>query len=182
MTPVYGISTQFQNPQSLLISESDTFVPGSSLIIYGYSPSVSSITLPLGSIEYRSNNLYYTPQTYYYQLGGVFLEQTDGDTMEIPPSVSLSMLNTSPVVKIGEILLQGSVTDTQVSGSGPITVTSAVTDIENTPLPAGNNTQWINLTIQAASTNASAMWLRTLRDIADRGGLPVTSYTNGTRR
>jgi len=180
MSPVYGISSQFQNPQSLWISKSDNTVSGTYLISYGYSPSVSSTTLPLGSIEYRSNNIYYTPQTYYYQLGGVFLEQDDGSTMEIPPSISLSMVNTSPVVRIGKILLQGSVADADVSGSGPITITSAVTDIKNTPLPAGNNTRWINLTIQASTANASAMWLRTLRDIADRGGLPVTSYTNGS--
>ena len=180
MNPVYGISTQFQSPQSIWISKSDAAVTGTSLIVYGYSPTVTSLTMPLGDIEYRSNNIYYTPQTYYYQLGGVFLEQDDGSTMEIPPSVSLSMVNTSPVVRVGEILLQGSVTDSQVSGSGPITVTSAVTDIENTPLAAGNNTRWVNLTIQSSSVNASAMWLRTLRDIADRGGLPVTSYTNGS--
>lgn len=180
MNPVYGISSQFQNPQSLSISESDGFVSGSSLICYSFSPSPSSIKMPLGSIEYRSNNLYYTPQTYYYQLGGVFLEQSDGSTMEIPPSISLSMVNNSPVVRIGEILVQGSVTDTQVSGSGPITVTSAVTDIENSPLPTGNNTKWINITVQASSANASAMWLRTFRSLADQGRLPATSYTNGS--
>jgi hypothetical protein len=67
-----------------------------------------------------------------------------------------------------------------VSGSGPITVTSAVTDIENSPLATGNNTKWVNITVQASSANASAMWLRTFRDIADRGGLPATAYTNGS--
>ncbi|HVP25016.1 MAG TPA: hypothetical protein VMS81_03455, partial [Methanomicrobiales archaeon] len=180
MNPVYGISSQFQTPQNLLISKSDAMVSGTYYVNYGFSPSVTSITMPLGSIEYRSNNIYYTPQTYYYQLGGVFLEQADGSTNEIPPSISFSMVNSSPVVRIGEILLQGSVLDADVSGSGPITITSAVTDIKNTALPAGNNTRWVNLTIQATTANASAMWLHTLRDLADRGGLPATSYTNGS--
>jgi hypothetical protein len=180
MNPAYGISTSFQDPQSLWFQKSDNVVSGTYLITYGFTSGVSSITLPLGSIEYRSNNFYYTPQNYYYQLGGVFLEQEDGSTVEIPPSISLSMVNTSPVVRIGQILVQGSVTESQVSGSGPITVTSAVTDIESSALKAGNNTRWVNVTIQAANQNVSAMWLRTFRELADRGGLPVTAYTNGT--
>jgi hypothetical protein len=180
MNPVYGISSQFQDPQGLAISRNDAVILGSTLFCYGFSPSVSSITMPLGSIEYRSNNLYYTPQTYYYQLGGVFLEQSDGSSMEIPPSISFSMVNSSPVVRIGEILVQGSVTDTQVSGSGPITVTSAVTDIENSPLASGNNTKWVNITVQTSSANISAMWQRTFRTLADQGGLPATVYTNGS--
>ncbi|MDD1671365.1 MAG: hypothetical protein LUQ67_08710, partial [Methanomicrobiales archaeon] len=181
MSPVYGISTQFQSPQSISASTSDNTgkITASYDVRYGYVPMISTSTQPLGAIEYRSNNLYYTPQTYYYQLGGVFLEQPDGSTNEIPPAISISMMGSSPVVNVGEILILGGVTSTQVSGSGPISITSAVTDLSSAPLPAGNNTRWVNLSIQAASTNASEMWNRTFQDLANRGGLPVTSYTTG---
>lgn len=72
MSPVYGISTQFQNPQSISVKTSDAsgMITASSDMRYGFTPVTSSSTQPLGSIEYRSNNLYYTPQTYYYQWEG----------------------------------------------------------------------------------------------------------------
>ncbi|HXW98347.1 MAG TPA: DUF2341 domain-containing protein [Methanomicrobiales archaeon] len=182
MSPVYGISSKFQNPVYLNLSTNDNAgkLTASYDMRYGYVPLVSTSTQPLGSIEFRSNNNYYTPQTYYYQLGGVFLEQQDGSTNEIPPAISLSMVNSSPIVNIGEILVQSGVSGINVSGTGPITVTSAVTDIVTTPLISGNNTRWVNISIQAASTNASQMWLTTLTGLAAKGGLPATAYTNGT--
>ena len=182
MSPVYGVSTRFQNPQTVSMSLSDSSgqVSGTYDIREGFVPAVTTSTSSLGSIEFRSNNLWYTPQTYYYQLGGVFLEQQDGSTSEIPPSIRISLVNGSPVVNVGEILIRGGVTSTEVSGSGPITVASAVTDATATLLAPGNNTRWVNLTIQAASVNASQMWQQTLTTIADRGGLPASAYTNGT--
>jgi hypothetical protein len=148
--------------------------------LYEYLPNVSSTTSAMGSLEFRSNNYYYVPQTYYYQLGGVFLEQQDGASMEVPPSVSISMVNGTPVVTIGKIILWGSITDSAISGNGPITVATAVTDIKEVPLAPGYNTRWVNLSIQAANPNTAQMWWRTLRGIADQGRLPQALYTNGT--
>ncbi|HUK38578.1 MAG TPA: DUF2341 domain-containing protein [Methanomicrobiales archaeon] len=182
MSPVYGVSSKFQSPANLLLSTNDNAgkLTASYDMRYGYVPLVSGSTQALGSIEFRSNNVFYTPQTYYYQLGGVFLEQQDGSTNEIPPAITFSMVNSSPVVNIGEILVQSGVSGINVSGSGPITITSAVTDIVSTPFISGNNTRWVNISIQAASTNASQMWLSTLTGLAAKGGLPATAYTNGT--
>jgi hypothetical protein len=182
MNPVYGVSTSLATPQTISLSLSDNSgsITGSYDIRYGYVQRVNTTISPLGSIEYRSNNIYYTPQTYYYQLGGVFLEQEDGSTSEIPPAISISYMNSSPVVSIGDIQIQSGITSTNVSGSGPITVASAVTDFSATPFSAGNNTRWVNITIQAASTSAAQMWQKTLTSIADQGGLPVSAYTNGT--
>jgi hypothetical protein len=181
MSPVYGIATRFQSPQSISVKTSDGsgLITASYDIHYGFAPMTSGTTLPLGAIEYRSNNLFYTPQTYYYQLGGVFLEQSDGSTNEVPPAISISVVNGSPLVNVGEILLQGGVASTDVSGSGPITISSAVTDINNAPLISGNNTRWVNLSIQAASINASEMWNRTFQNLVNSGGLSATSYTIG---
>ena len=179
MNAVYGISTTFQSPQTIGISVNDTGITASYLLSYGYILSGINTTWPMGSIEFRSNNNYYVPQTYYYQMGGVFLEQNDGSSAEVPPSISISLANSSPVVKIGEILIQGSVTDANVSGNAPIMLTSAVTNIAPAPLLAGNNTQWVNLTIQAASANAASMWNQTFKTLAFQGGLPSASYMTG---
>src|SRR5512136_767174 len=181
MNPVYGISPQFQNPQNLWLSASDgSGILASYEMQNSYTPMVSASTFPLGSIEFRSNNLYYTPQTHYYQLGGVFLEQDEGSTTEIPPDISVSLSNGAPVVNVGEILLQGNAVTANMSGSGPITVTSQVTGIVNAPLMPGKNTRWVNLRIQAASPNAADMWNRTFHEIAARGGLPAGSYAAGS--
>jgi hypothetical protein len=181
MNPVYGISTQFQSPQLISVSTSDASgITATSDVRYGFVPMTSGSTQALGSIEYRSNNLYYTPQTYYYQMGGVFLEQSDGSTNEIPPDISISMAHGSPQVKVGEILILGGVDTAEMSGSGPITVTSAVTDIAGVPLLAGSNTRWVNLSIQAASVNAARMWNNTLTGLASQGELPSSSYMSGT--
>src|SRR5512136_1115277 len=181
MNPVYGISPQFQNPQNLWLSASDgSGILASYEMQNSYTPMVSASTFPLGSIEFRSNNLYYTPQTHYYQLGGVFLEQDEGSTTEIPPDISISLNTGAPVVNVGEILLQGNAVTANMSGSGPITVTSQVTGIVNAPLMPGKNTRWVNLRIQAASPNAADMWNRTFQEIAARGGLPAGSYAAGS--
>jgi hypothetical protein len=47
-------------------------------------------------------------------------------------------------------------------------------------MAAGNNTRWVNLSIQAASDNAAQMWNNTLTGLANQGGLPLSAYTSGT--
>jgi hypothetical protein len=183
MNPVYGLSPLFLSPQSLSLKTSHASgITASCDVRYGFEPTVSNFSTPraLGAIEYRSNNLFYTPQTYYYQLGGVFLEQPDGSTSEVPPDISITLANGSPRVSVGEILVLGGIATVDVSGSGPITLTSSVTDIISAPLPPGNNTRWVNLSIQAANANAAQMWNKTFADLASGGGLAASAYKTGT--
>jgi hypothetical protein len=81
---------------------------------------------------------------------------------------------------VGEILIWGGIATVNVSGSGPITLTSAVTDINSAPLPPGNNTRWVNLSILAASADAARMWNKTFADLASQGGLSSSAYKTGT--
>jgi hypothetical protein len=183
VNPVYGLSSLFLSPQSLSLQASHASgITALYDVRYGFVPNVTNFSTPraLGAIEYRSNNLFYTPQTYYYQLGGVFLEQPDGSTSEVPPDVSILMVNGSPRVSVGEILIWGGIATVNVSGSGPITLTSAVTDINSAPLPPGNNTRWVNLSILAASADAARMWNKTFADLASQGGLSSSAYKTGT--
>ena len=50
----------------------------------------------------------------------VFLEQDDGNTVKVPPSITLSQSAGIPVVRINQILLSGSGV---VEGSSPVQVT-----------------------------------------------------------
>jgi hypothetical protein len=179
MNQAYGVSSELQYPQTVQAWTTNTTVNASYWAYYGTVPKVTEVNVSMGSLEFHSNNYFYVPQTYYYQLGGVFLEQQDGAIVEVPPSISLSYVNGSPMVKVGKILLWGSRQATNMSGTAPITMATAVTDIVDTPLAPGANTRWVNLSITAANANVAQMWNRTFREIADRGGLPTTIYTTG---
>ena len=118
------------------------------------------------------------PQTYYYQLGGVFLEQNDGNTIKLPPSITFSKTPDSiPIVTINQILLLGSGV---VTGSGPAQVSSSVTGITETPLIDGNNTKSMNITVRAANTNAALMWLQFFNNSAAQAGFDPSIYKTGT--
>jgi len=131
----------------------------------------------MGSLEYDAQNEYWIQQDYYYQMGGVFLEQDDGNTVKVPPAITFSQSNGIPVVKINQIILTGS---GLIEGSSPVQVTSVVSDITDTRMAAGNNTRFVNVTIRAQSTNAAQMWLHALQDAADKAGFPTRYYTNNS--
>ena len=180
MNPAYGISTDLGATQSLngiTASRSGPTIIASFLTNYSYWPTKSSTSLTMGSLEYDAQNEYWIQQDYFYQMGGVFLEQDDGNTVKVPPAITFSQSNGIPVVKINQILLTGS---GLIEGSSPVQVTSVVSDITDTRMAAGNNTRFVNVTIRAQSTNAAQMWLHVLQDAADKAGFPTRYYTNNT--
>ena len=84
----YGLPSAITYPATITFSKYD---PGSQLTTanvtaqYAYQAQPNYIySVPLGSLEYSTNNNYWIPQTYYYQLGGVFLSQSDGITYKLP--------------------------------------------------------------------------------------------------
>jgi hypothetical protein len=131
----------------------------------------------MGSLEYKAQNEYWIPQTYYYQLGGVFLEQSEGTTVKVPPAITFSMSNGIPVVKINEIVISGS---GLIEGSGPVQVTSSVTDITETRMASGNNTKFVNISVKALSNNDAMAWNQTLLAAANKAGFPSSFYTSNT--
>jgi len=177
MNPAYGISTKLAETQSLVANRSDSVINGSFLTNYSYWPTQTSQTWTMGSLEYRARNEYWLPQTYYYQLGGVFLEQNEGNTAKVPPAITLTLTNGIPVVKVNQILLSGSGV---VEGSGPVQVTSSVSSITDTPMVSGNNTRFLNITFRSQSVNASQMWLQAFNTSAAKAGFPTSIYTSGT--
>jgi hypothetical protein len=177
MNPAYGISTSLAATRCLTAQRYDGLLNASYLTNYSYWPTLTTQSWTMGSLEYRGQNEYWVPQTYYYQLGGVFLEQNEGDTVKVPPAITLSMSGGIPVVKINEILLSGTGV---IEGAGPVQVTSSVASISETPLVSGNNTRYVNITVRAQSVNASQMWLQSFNTTVAKAGFPSSIYKSGT--
>jgi hypothetical protein len=180
MNPAYGISADLGatlSPQTITASRSDSTIIASFLTNYSYWPTKSSQSWTMGSLEYDSQNEYWISQHYFYQMGGVFLEQDDGNTVKVPPAITFSLSGGIPVVKINQLLLSGSGV---IEGSSPVQVTSSVSDITDTRMATGNNTRFVNVSIRALSTNAALMWQHVLQDAADKAGFPTSYYTNNT--
>ena len=176
MNPAYGISTSLASTGSLTAQRYDGLLNASYLTNYSYWPTLTTQSWTMGSLEYRGQNEYWIPQTYYYQLGGVFLEQNEGDTVKVPPAITLSLSGGVPIVKINEILLSGTGV---IEGSGPVQVTSSVASISETPMVSGNNTRYVNITVRTQSTNASQMWLQAFNTTAVKAGFPTSIYKTG---
>jgi hypothetical protein len=177
MDPVTGISTDLAAPQTFYAERSNPLLNGTFTTNYSYWNSQATESWLMGSLEYKSGNEYWIPQTYYYELGGVFLEQNDGNTIKLPPSITFTESSDSvPVVSINQILLSGSGV---VTGSGPAQVTSFMTGITQSPLIDGNNTRSLNITVRAANTNAATMWLQFFNSSAAQAGFSPSIYRSG---
>jgi hypothetical protein len=57
------------------------------IVISNYSVN-SPFPFPLGAITYSSNNAYFLDQSYTYEAGAMIVNQTDGNSMMIPPFFS----------------------------------------------------------------------------------------------
>ena len=80
MDDAYGMKSSLQIPDNLFLSPTldqfDTLhytshIKGKGNVTYGYTEMNYTVSpIPLGSLEYRGQNNYWIPQTYYYQTGG----------------------------------------------------------------------------------------------------------------
>jgi hypothetical protein len=122
---------------------------------------------PLDALEYSSGNNYWIPQTYYYQMGGVFLRQQSGTYARIPPDVTIEpnplRLNITP---IHIIPAAGAV---EFTGSAGARIDSRMTTktgyIENTYA-------WVNLTFILRDATTAKAWQNALHEIRVRNGIP----------
>jgi hypothetical protein len=126
---------------------------------------VATHSLGLGALEYTASNNYWIPQTYYYQNGGVFLQQ-DNSTVKLPPTITFSYDKSTGIigVKIIELPFQQT-TSGSLGGNSPAQVRTQVTSIQNLPYSQKyNNTKWINLSITTNDSRAAAAWYRYFTD------------------
>ena len=161
--------------------DSSSLLKNYSIVSYTdeYDQILTQSALTLGALEYSANNNYWIPQTYYYQNGGVFLQQ-DNSTFKLPPTITFSYNRTSDIVGVKVIELPFLQTSTgNLGGNSPAQVRTLMADINTLPFSETyNNTKWINLTISSGDTRALAVWYRYFNDTINlTAGVPDTYYT-----
>ena len=179
----YGLQSAITYPANITFSTND---PRGNLTTATVTPlcayqlqSNYTYSVPLGALEYRANNNYWIPQNYYYQMGGVFLEQSDGVTPIIPPSITFTYNNTpsAPItVNIDAIAFDQSNVYT-ISGTTPIQVgTKMESNSGNLPyaaITANTMNVSINFTTPVNDPNTIQMWKQYFQNAANvTGGIP----------
>lgn len=115
-------------------------------------------------VQYDGSNTYWIPQTYYYQMGGVFLEQSDGTVNRVAPLVYFYSFDGLDVARfvITNITL-GQTETTSISGEGPVRIDTVLTGkTELQPAPEGEG-YTINMTLRDDS--AAKAWMSILNEL-----------------
>lgn len=137
--------------------------------------------VPLGSVEYRSQNNYWINQNYFYQAGGVFLTQADGNTTyKLPPEITFSYNNASdPMQRIVTVNINALTIDPAnrgvAGGNSPIQLKTRLTNITPFPYaytPKFANTKWVRIGIDTPDSQAQAMWKNYFNYTATVAGIP----------
>ena len=167
-----------------VVSTGDTFNIDSSMRqLYKNNPAFPVITefpMNITVLQYSSNNNYWIQQNYYYELGGVFLSQSDGVTNLISPLISFTnAANNSVVVNIVPVQVIGG---GSMSGNGPVRV-----DTRQRILPTYNistdyylQNRWVNLSITSSNNATAATWLKIFNATAARGNLDGNARRTGS--
>jgi hypothetical protein len=196
MDDSYGLKPAITMPDNLFIANTlyqinpvtnDFHIVGNGNVTYGFSELTYTVPpLPLGSLEYRAQNNYWIPQTYYYQMGGVFLAQNDGNiTYKLPPEISFDYAN-DPVItkKIVTVSINALTFDQNnrgiVGGSSSVQVKTNLNSITPIPYAPGTaNTKWIRLAINTTDNQSRTMWKNYFDYTAGAAGMPSSSYATG---
>jgi len=131
LDPVYGLGGIIQGPVTIQRITKSPYIENEPISSsYGYvTTTFEEKDRDIGSLEFKSGNKYFIDQNYYYQMGGIFLEQNDGMVNRIPPSISLSRGTDNIIhLSIDEIIILG---EGVLGGTSPIQVQSSIFRIEN---------------------------------------------------
>ncbi|NMB77561.1 MAG: hypothetical protein GYA23_00510 [Methanomicrobiales archaeon] len=138
---------------------------------------------PINKIEYQSQNYYWIQQKYYYQAGGVFLEQDNGSTTRVAPPISIinssagaatpAEFNSS--VTVAPISLEGGAS---IGGNGPVRVDTRLKSIQRALGP--DRKYWVNISVSVPDYKTARMWNATFLEALDNEGIPDWWYVTGT--
>ncbi len=182
MDDAYGIRSFVSYPTQVTFSTpgSGNDLAAMGIAVYDYSEQLASHTVALGSVEYQSQNNYWIQQKYYYQMGGVFLEQDDGTTYKLAPALTMSYNSTSQVVTItiNEIAFD---TSNQGSIGGKSSVQIKTRLIAITDLPYATvtgNSKSVVISITSDDSRVPNAWYEFFEEGANRtGGVPREYYS-----
>lgn len=138
---------------------------------YGFSTEPH----PMGVFSYTGNNFYWIPQTYFYQMGGVFLSQSDGMTNKIVPLINLFVgPDNTAGIRISDIQINKDDRIFRIAGTSPVQVLSRVDGITKNKFPQAiseetymladspNNAEYVQIAIE---TDKPELWRDTFRQI-----------------
>jgi len=190
MDPAYGLDSVMVFPDTITLA--NTFagknsgtITGSGNATFGYSEmTFASGAIPLGAVDYRSQNNYWISQEYYYQMGGVFLSQIDGNnTYKLPPSITFSMDNSNPsrpitLVTVNAVSITNPYGGSVVGGNSPVQIKTTLDSLYTFPYADGiANTKWIRIGVNTSDDQARAMWKNYFDYTATVAGLPEETET-----
>ena len=185
LDPAYALNSVITYPATITYSiyNPTSDVTATATAQYAYQSQTNyTYSVPLGSLAYSTNNNYWIPQTYYYQMGGVFLSQSDGITYKLPPEITFAN-NGNGNITVNIVALAYDPADSGViGGSSPAQIsTSLKPDAGSLPYaPISLNTWNASINITTPDPNAAIMWAAYLNAAANQtGGIPTTYYTVG---
>jgi hypothetical protein len=185
LDPAYGLQSVITYPATMTFSTTGNpaLITPTVTAQYAYQAQSNYIySVPLGSLEYSTNNNYWIPQTYYYQMGGVFLSQSDGITYKLPPEITFSN-NGNGNITVNFVALAYAPADSGIiGGTSPAQVMTLLNpDAGTLPYaPISLNTWSASINITTPDPIAATMWENYLNAAANQtGGIPTTYYTVG---
>lgn len=186
MDSAYGLQSLTTYPTTLHFIKNDPqnqliFASLTSQYNYQYQPNFS-YSVPLGSLEYTANNNYWLSQSYYYQMGGIFLSQIDGITYKVPPEITFSN-NGNGNFSVNIVALAYTPASSGiVGGTSPAQVSTRLVNSGNLPYAdISPNSGSATITITTPDPDAQLMWKKYLNEAANQtGGIPNSSYSVGT--
>jgi hypothetical protein len=185
LDPAYALNSVITYPATITYSiyNPTSDVTGTATAQYAYQSQTNyTYSVPLGSLTYSANNNYWIPQTYYYQMGGVFLSQSDGITYKLPPEITFANNRNGNITVNIVALAYDSASSGIIGGSSPAQIsTSLKPDAGSLPYaPISLNTWNASINITTPDPNAAIMWAAYLNAAANQtGGIPTTYYTVG---
>ncbi|HVP97140.1 hypothetical protein [Methanoregula sp.] len=182
----YGLQSTITYPATMTFSTIGTPPLTSPTVTTQYAYKAQSnytYSVPLGAIEYSASNNYWIPQSYYTQMGGVFLSQIDGITYKLPPEI-IFVNNGNGNITVNIIVIAYDPANSgAIGGTSPAQVSTSL-DSNSGSLPyapVSPNTWNASINITTPDPNAATMWANYLNSAANQtGGIPTTYYTVGT--
>ena len=141
----------------------------------GFTTQNTSFSHELGSLEFLSSNNYWIQQNYYYQQGGVFLQQPDGMVTKVIPLISITNQSGIPSVKIVDLFINR-IGPSNIGGTSPVQVISRLNSVTHNIVNGSTlakgvpNARNVTITVTAQDVPAAQMWNRTFASIKSTAG------------
>lgn len=142
---------------------------------YQIKNAASMTNIGMGKLEFRSHNVYYrTQQNFIYQLGGIFVNQSDGSS---PLNLPLISINPQPGgrvwnVDVTSIKLLG---NTYIGGSSPVQVQTTLDSLSEAPFDSSKaNSAFVALTVD--NCEDPGLWKLIFNSTARNAGIAEGTY------